>query len=55
MFFRAWVAGFSAWYEENVSASQEKKAYLNWLKAYFTDTDHTSSNIISRDSQSALV
>jgi hypothetical protein len=51
MFFRAWVAGFSAWYEENVSASQEKKAYLGGLKAYLRATDHTSSNIISRDYQ----
>jgi hypothetical protein len=27
----------------------ERKRIYSWLKAYFIDTDHTSSNIISRD------
>jgi hypothetical protein len=37
--------------EENVSASYvvAKKTYFGGLKAYLRATDHTSSNIISRD------
>jgi hypothetical protein len=34
---------------ENVSGKGGTKTYFYWLKAYFTDTDHTCSNIISRD------
>jgi hypothetical protein len=29
--------------------NMERKRIFSWLKAYFMDTNHTSSNIISRD------
>jgi hypothetical protein len=36
-------------YQENVSGYLTGKRILSWTKAYFTDTDRTCSNIISRD------
>jgi hypothetical protein len=47
LFSRRWTK----WYGglSDLVGGQRTKAYFLWTETYFTDMDHTSSNIISRD------